>query len=170
MPHERHPPAVEHLGEVAKTYYLRQAAAQGRDDAAFVDGRGRLGEATICNLAFWDGTSVVWPRAPKLDGTTMGRRAPPTGSDGRPPAGRGRHPPRPGRALRRRREELLDPRRDRAGDRLRTVARGTRPPRAAPPRLPRGTGHRAVAPTAARRPCAARTRGRRTTPTRGPVP
>ncbi|WP_340555984.1 aminotransferase class IV family protein [Streptomyces sp. GSL17-111] len=72
VPHERHLPTVKHVGEVAKTYYLRQAAARGRDDAAFVDRQGRLSEATIWNLAFWDGTSVVWPRAEKLDGTTMG--------------------------------------------------------------------------------------------------
>ncbi|MFI0350892.1 aminotransferase class IV family protein [Actinomadura sp. 9N407] len=70
--HERALPAVKHVGEVAKTYFLRQAARQGFDDAAFVDRRGRLSEASIWNLAFWDGTSVVWPEAEMLAGTTMG--------------------------------------------------------------------------------------------------
>ncbi|MER5767191.1 aminotransferase class IV family protein [Streptomyces sp. NPDC001985] len=70
--HERFLPAVKHVGEVAKTHLLRQAAAEGFDDAAFVDRRGRLSEATIWNLAFWDGTAVVWPRAAILTGTTMG--------------------------------------------------------------------------------------------------
>lgn len=71
VPYERTLPTVKHVGEVAKTYFLRQAAAQGFDDAAFVDRRGRLSEASIWNLAFWDGTSVVWPEAEMLQGTTM---------------------------------------------------------------------------------------------------
>ena len=70
--HERMLPGVKHVGEVAKTYLLREAASQGHDDAAFVDRRGRLSEATIWNLAFWDGEYVVWPRAAMLGGTMMG--------------------------------------------------------------------------------------------------
>ncbi|NYI03464.1 aminotransferase class IV family protein [Allostreptomyces psammosilenae] len=70
--HERTLPAVKHVGEVAKTYFLRQAVGQGFDDAAFVDRGGRLSEGTIWNLAFWDGTAVVWPDAEMLGGTTMG--------------------------------------------------------------------------------------------------
>lgn len=70
--YERVLPAVKHVGEVAKTYFLRQAVGQGFDDAAFVDRRGRLSESTIWNLAFWDGTAVVWPEAEVLGGTTMG--------------------------------------------------------------------------------------------------
>ncbi|MEV5826493.1 aminotransferase class IV family protein [Spirillospora sp. NPDC052242] len=70
--HERDLPAVKHVGEVGKTYHLRRAAARGFDDAAFVDRRGRLSEATIWNLAFWDGSAVVWPEAAMLTGTTMG--------------------------------------------------------------------------------------------------
>ena len=70
--YERVLPAVKHVGEVAKTYFLRQAVAQGFDDAAFVDRRSRLSEGTIWNLAFWDGDTVVWPVAEMLGGTTMG--------------------------------------------------------------------------------------------------
>ncbi|MES4902991.1 MULTISPECIES: aminotransferase class IV family protein [unclassified Streptomyces] len=70
--HERFLPAVKHVGEVAKTYLLRRAVAEGFDDAAFVDRRGRLSEATIWNLAFWDGDSVIWPQAEVLGGITMG--------------------------------------------------------------------------------------------------
>ncbi|TKG72335.1 aminotransferase class IV family protein [Prauserella endophytica] len=70
--HERVLPGIKHVGEVAKTYFLRQAVAEGFDDAAFVDRRGRLSEATIWNLAFWDGDAVVWPEADVLGGTTMG--------------------------------------------------------------------------------------------------
>ncbi|NDU73206.1 branched-chain amino acid aminotransferase [Actinomadura sp. DSM 109109] len=70
--HERYLPAVKHVGEVAKTHLLRRAAGEGFDDAAFVDRRGRFSEATIWNLAFWDGEAVVWPDAEMLVGTTMG--------------------------------------------------------------------------------------------------
>ena len=70
--HERHMPGIKHVGEWAKTYYLHQAVARGFDDAAFVDRHGRLSEATIWNLVFWDGEAVVWPRADKLTGTMMG--------------------------------------------------------------------------------------------------
>lgn len=70
--HERTLPTVKHVGEVGKTYFLRQAVARGFDDAAFVDRQGRLSEASIWNLAFWDGNAVVWPEAEMLAGTTMG--------------------------------------------------------------------------------------------------
>jgi branched-subunit amino acid aminotransferase/4-amino-4-deoxychorismate lyase len=70
--YERVLPAVKHVGEVAKTYFLRQAVEQGFDDAAFVDRRGRLTEGSIWNLAFWDGDAVVWPEGELLGGTTMG--------------------------------------------------------------------------------------------------
>ena len=69
--HERAVPAVKHVGEVAKTYYLRQAATEGYDDAVFADRHGRISEGTIWNLAFWDGSAVVWPAAEMLTGVTM---------------------------------------------------------------------------------------------------
>lgn len=69
--HERHLARVKHTGEVGKTLYLRRAIASGFDDAAFEDGAGRLSEATIWNLAFWDGESVIWPHADILPGITM---------------------------------------------------------------------------------------------------
>ncbi|MGW1743614.1 aminotransferase class IV family protein [Nocardia sp. NPDC001965] len=70
--YERALAGVKHVGEVGKTYYLRRAVQQGFDDAAFVDRAGRFSEASIWNLAFWDGDSVVWPRAEALPGTMMG--------------------------------------------------------------------------------------------------
>ncbi|WP_097231326.1 aminotransferase class IV family protein [Streptomyces zhaozhouensis] len=69
--HERHLPGVKHVGEVAKTRFMRRAHANGFDDAAFEDRTGRLSEATIWNLAFWDGESVIWPDADRLPGVTM---------------------------------------------------------------------------------------------------
>ncbi|SNS26513.1 aminotransferase class IV family protein [Actinomadura mexicana] len=70
--YDRFLPAVKHVGEVAKTHLMRRAVQEGFDDAAFLDRRGRLSEATIWNLAFWDGDAVVWPEAEMLVGTTMG--------------------------------------------------------------------------------------------------
>ncbi|MGQ7959021.1 aminotransferase class IV family protein [Pseudomonas sp. SP16.1] len=70
--HQRPLAAIKHVGEVGKTYYLHQAIRQGFDDAAFVDERGCLSEATIWNLVFWDGDAVIWPRAEMLKGTMMG--------------------------------------------------------------------------------------------------
>ena len=70
--HERVLPEMKHVGEIAKTWFLRQAAEQGFDDAAFLDREGRLSEGSIWNLAFWDGDAVVWPQAAMLVGTTMG--------------------------------------------------------------------------------------------------
>ena len=67
--HERMLPHIKHVGEVAKTYHLRQAVAAGFDDAVFLDRRGRISEATIWNVAFWDGEAVVWPEAAVLEGT-----------------------------------------------------------------------------------------------------
>ncbi len=69
--HERVLPSVKHVGEVAKTFFLRQAIEQGFDDAAFIDRQGRISEASIWNLAFWDGDGVVWPEAEMLSGITM---------------------------------------------------------------------------------------------------
>lgn len=69
--HERHLPHVKHVGEVAKTLLLRRANVRGFDDAVFTDRAGRLSEATIWNLALWDGHSVIWPRADLLVGVTM---------------------------------------------------------------------------------------------------
>ena len=69
--YERVLPSIKHVGEVAKTHYMRKASEQGFDDAAFVDRHGRFTEASIWNLAFWDGTAVIWPDAPMLTGTTM---------------------------------------------------------------------------------------------------
>ncbi|MFC3454149.1 aminotransferase class IV family protein [Amycolatopsis speibonae] len=70
--YERVLPAIKHTGEMAKSYFRRQAVLEGFDDAAFLDRQGRFSEATIWNLAFWDGDTVVWPDAGLLRGTTMG--------------------------------------------------------------------------------------------------
>ncbi|WP_040793684.1 aminotransferase class IV family protein [Nocardia paucivorans] len=70
--HERFMPEIKHVGEGAKTFFMRRARATGFDDAAFTDRHGRLTEASIWNLAFFDGDTVVWPEAEILTGTTLG--------------------------------------------------------------------------------------------------
>ncbi|MDO4887237.1 MAG: aminotransferase class IV [Actinomycetaceae bacterium] len=69
--HERYLPRIKHVGEAAKTHLLRCASRRGFDDVAFLDARGRLSEASIWNLAFWDGRRVLWPDAALLPGVTM---------------------------------------------------------------------------------------------------
>lgn len=71
VPHTRHLPHIKHVGEVAKTQFLRLANQRGFDDALFADASGYLSEATIWNIAFWDGQSVIWPEANVLPGITM---------------------------------------------------------------------------------------------------
>ena len=70
--HERPLATIKHVGEVGKTFYLHEAIKNGFDDAVFVDRQGRLSEATIWNIVFWDGETVVWPIAEMLAGTMMG--------------------------------------------------------------------------------------------------
>ena len=70
--HERFAPEFKHVGEPAKTWFMRQAAQMGMSDAAFMSRDGRISEGSIWNLVFWDGAAVVWPQAPRLQGTMMG--------------------------------------------------------------------------------------------------
>lgn len=63
---------IKHVGEIGKTYYLHQAIQRGFDDALFITPTGDVSEGSIWNLAFWDGDSVIWPKAPMLTGTMMG--------------------------------------------------------------------------------------------------
>lgn len=69
--HQRYLPHVKHVGEVAKTQLFRRAHARGFDDAVFTDPSGHFSEATIWNVVFWDGQSVIWPEARVLPGVTM---------------------------------------------------------------------------------------------------
>ncbi|MCG7500136.1 aminotransferase class IV family protein [Vibrio sp. Of7-15] len=69
--HDRPLAEIKHVGEIGKTYYLHQAVRQGFDDAVFMNTSGYLSEGTIWNLAFWDGKTVIWPKARILKGTMM---------------------------------------------------------------------------------------------------
>ncbi|MEZ7208153.1 aminotransferase class IV [Pseudoalteromonas sp. DY56-GL79] len=61
---------IKHVGEIAKTYFLREANKAGFDDALFVHDN-RVLEGSIWNLVGWDGEGLVWPKGAKLHGTMM---------------------------------------------------------------------------------------------------
>ncbi|AUI58471.1 aminotransferase class IV family protein [Amycolatopsis sp. BJA-103] len=69
--YERVLPEVKHVGTFGLVHHTREAMMAGYDDALFVDQRGRVSEASIWNVGFLDGGTVVWPQAPVLDGITQ---------------------------------------------------------------------------------------------------
>lgn len=71
VPYERDMPHLKHVGSFGLSLRQRQAVADGRDGAVFVDRHGAITEATIWNLGFFDGDTVVWPSAPSLRGISQ---------------------------------------------------------------------------------------------------
>lgn len=71
VPYARPVPHIKHLGGFAQTHFLRAAGRAGFDEALLTMPDGLVTEGAITNIAFWDGTSVVWPQAPSLLGITM---------------------------------------------------------------------------------------------------
>ncbi|MFC3450566.1 aminotransferase class IV family protein [Amycolatopsis speibonae] len=69
--YERVLPEVKHVGTFGLVHHSREAMMAGYDDALFVDYQGRVSEASIWNVGFLDGRTVVWPQAPVLDGITQ---------------------------------------------------------------------------------------------------
>jgi branched-subunit amino acid aminotransferase/4-amino-4-deoxychorismate lyase len=53
------------------SHQAREAERTGYDDALFTDRHGFVSEATIWNICFVTGDTVVWPSAPALPGITM---------------------------------------------------------------------------------------------------
>jgi branched-subunit amino acid aminotransferase/4-amino-4-deoxychorismate lyase len=70
--YERPVAHVKHVGGFGQFYFGRRAERAGFDDALLVDRDGVVSEGAITNLACHDGSSVVWPDAPALEGVTMG--------------------------------------------------------------------------------------------------
>ncbi|MFE2376494.1 aminotransferase class IV [Streptomyces sp. NPDC059398] len=71
VPYQRPVPHIKHVGSFAQIHYGRAAARAGFDSALLTGPGGVVSEGAVTNIAFWDGTSVVWPDAPALTGTTM---------------------------------------------------------------------------------------------------
>ncbi|HET9484274.1 MAG TPA: aminotransferase class IV family protein [Xanthomonadales bacterium] len=70
-PYERELPAIKHAGTFGLFHQRRLAQQDGFDDALFVARDGAVSEGTTWNAGFHDGTRVVWPEAPMLDGVTQ---------------------------------------------------------------------------------------------------
>ncbi|WP_328610531.1 aminotransferase class IV family protein [Amycolatopsis sp. NBC_00345] len=68
--YQRDLPQVKHLGTFGLIHHSRQARLAGYDDALFVDDAGRVSEASIWNVGFLSGGTVVWPEAAVLPGIT----------------------------------------------------------------------------------------------------
>lgn len=70
-PYQRPWPAQKHAATMGLGVAHRSAEAAGYDDALFAGPDGRISEGSVWNVAFWDGTQVVFPEAPMLKGVTM---------------------------------------------------------------------------------------------------
>jgi branched-subunit amino acid aminotransferase/4-amino-4-deoxychorismate lyase len=64
-------PHIKHLGGFGQRYHGEAARRAGYDEALLTSPYGEISEGAVTNIAFWDGTSLVWPAAPCLDGITM---------------------------------------------------------------------------------------------------
>jgi branched-subunit amino acid aminotransferase/4-amino-4-deoxychorismate lyase len=71
VPFERVLPHLKNVATLGQTYFPRQVAVDGFDDVLFIDNHGNVSESSIWNVAFWDGTTVIWPEAAMLRGVTM---------------------------------------------------------------------------------------------------
>ncbi|MGW8763305.1 aminotransferase class IV [Streptomyces sp. NPDC055815] len=64
-------PHIKHLGGFGQRFHGDAARRAGFDEALLTSPYGEVAEGAVTNIAFWDGTSVVWPSAPCLAGITM---------------------------------------------------------------------------------------------------
>ena len=69
--HPGRPAHIKHLGSFGQIYWGRAAVEHGFDDALLTGPDGEISETAVHNIAFFDGTHVVWPDAPALPGITM---------------------------------------------------------------------------------------------------
>ncbi|GAB2681622.1 aminotransferase class IV [Kribbella swartbergensis] len=66
--HERAVPHLKHTGTFDLVYYANQARNAGYDDAIFHNSAAEVSEASIWNICFARGTTLVFPDAPVLAG------------------------------------------------------------------------------------------------------
>ena len=64
-------PHIKRPGDFGQSYHIAQAERAGYDDALLVADDGTITEAAIANIAFFNGSNVIWPDAPVLPGITM---------------------------------------------------------------------------------------------------
>ncbi|MQS35173.1 aminotransferase class IV [Streptomyces katsurahamanus] len=71
VPYARDNAHIKHLGSFGQHHSRTLAHRAGYDEALLTTPDGLVTEGAITNIAFWDGTAVVWPDAPCLRGVTM---------------------------------------------------------------------------------------------------
>ncbi|MBT2440126.1 aminotransferase class IV [Streptomyces sp. ISL-36] len=71
---------LKHLGGFGQSYFGEAARREGFDEALLTSPYGEIAEGAVTNIAFWDGTSLIWPSAPCLHGITMALLEPRLGS------------------------------------------------------------------------------------------
>lgn len=69
--YERESATVKHVGLFGALYRRREAQLAGYDDVLFIDASGRCSEGATWNVAFYDDSEVIWPKADCLPGTAM---------------------------------------------------------------------------------------------------
>lgn len=74
--YERPAPHLKHVGGFGQIYHGSLAEREGFDDALLTDHAGAIAETAVHNIAFFDGTDIVWPSAPHLPGIAMQLLAP----------------------------------------------------------------------------------------------
>ncbi len=71
VPYQRSLAHIKHMADFGQGYYQRLVRRNGFDEALLTGPDGIVSEGTITNIAFFDGSGIVWPTAPALRGITM---------------------------------------------------------------------------------------------------
>jgi branched-subunit amino acid aminotransferase/4-amino-4-deoxychorismate lyase len=72
VPYQRPLPHIKQVGGgFGQSYYRAVARREGYSEALLTGPGGVISEGGVTNVGFADGTGVVWPDAPALDGITM---------------------------------------------------------------------------------------------------
>ncbi|MEU0936954.1 aminotransferase class IV family protein [Embleya sp. NPDC005971] len=71
VPYLRAVPHIKRVGDFGQAHFRRQATREGFDEALLTGPDRVVAEGAITNIVFHDGTSLLWPDAPVLEGITM---------------------------------------------------------------------------------------------------
>ncbi|MFJ2769712.1 aminotransferase class IV [Streptomyces sp. NPDC087300] len=71
VPYQRPFAHIKHLGGFGQARHTELVRRAGFDEALLTGPGGEVSEGAVTNVAFFDGTEVVWPSAPHLSGITM---------------------------------------------------------------------------------------------------
>ena len=71
VPYQRCVAHIKHIGDFGQSYYGRLAQRNGFDEALLTAPDGTISEGAVTNIGFFDGSAVVWPDAPVLQGVTL---------------------------------------------------------------------------------------------------